>query len=139
MLSHSIAPNEAGCPGCSTTGARHARPFKSKPKKVPALMQMPVSAEKKTRIKTMPPPVPCMQSKMLVPQSLYNLSGDQAEYQVQDRLSFQCFLGLSAESTAPYLMRKYQGCFVNALPEQRWNEAPQGYWYQNVHGQWKKR
>jgi IS5 family transposase len=37
--------------------------------------------------------------KMLVLQSLYNLSDDQAEYQVRDRLSFQRFLGLSLEHT----------------------------------------
>ena len=34
--------------------------------------------------------------KMLVLQALYNLSDDQAEFQVRDRLSFQRFLGLSA-------------------------------------------
>jgi len=39
--------------------------------------------------------------KMLVLQSLYNLSDDQAEYQVRDRLSFQRFLGLSPEDTVP--------------------------------------
>lgn len=32
--------------------------------------------------------------KMLVPQHLYNLSDEQTEYQVRDRLSFQRFLGL---------------------------------------------
>lgn len=39
--------------------------------------------------------------KMLVLQSLYNLSDDQTEYQVRDRLSFQRFLGLSPEDTVP--------------------------------------
>ena len=39
--------------------------------------------------------------KMLVLQSLYNLSDDQAEFQVRDRLSFQRFLGLSPEDTVP--------------------------------------
>jgi len=39
--------------------------------------------------------------KMLVLQSLYNLSDDQAEYQVRDRLSFQHFLGLEPEDTVP--------------------------------------
>ena len=39
--------------------------------------------------------------KMLVLQSLYNLSDDQAEYQVRDRLSFQRFLGLSPDDTVP--------------------------------------
>jgi IS5 family transposase len=35
---------------------------------------------------------------MLVLQTLYNLSDDQAEFQVRDRLSFQRFLGLAAYS-----------------------------------------
>lgn len=39
--------------------------------------------------------------KMLVLQSLYSLSDDQAEYQVRDRLSFQRFLELSPEDTVP--------------------------------------
>ena len=39
--------------------------------------------------------------KMLVLQSLYNLSDDQTEFQVRDRLSFQRFLGLSPEDTVP--------------------------------------
>lgn len=39
--------------------------------------------------------------KMLVLQALYNLSDDQTEYQVRDRLSFQRFLGLSPEDTVP--------------------------------------
>jgi transposase, IS5 family len=39
--------------------------------------------------------------KMLVLQSLYNLSDEQAEYQVRDRLSFARFLGLGLEDTVP--------------------------------------
>jgi len=39
--------------------------------------------------------------KMLILQALYNLSDDQTEYQVRDRLSFQRFLGLSPEDTVP--------------------------------------
>jgi IS5 family transposase len=39
--------------------------------------------------------------KMLVLQSLYNLSDDQTEFQVRDRLSFQRFLRLSPEDTVP--------------------------------------
>jgi IS5 family transposase len=39
--------------------------------------------------------------KMLVLQALYNLSDDQAEFQVRDRASFQRFLGLSPEDTVP--------------------------------------
>ena len=40
------------------------------------------------------PPYDCvMMLKILVLQSLYNLSDDEMEYQVTDRLSFQKFLG----------------------------------------------
>ena len=39
--------------------------------------------------------------KMLVLQSLYNLSDEQVEYQVRDRLSFARFLGLRLEDTVP--------------------------------------
>jgi transposase, IS5 family len=39
--------------------------------------------------------------KMLVLQALYNLSDDQTEYQIRDRLSFQRFLGLSPGDTVP--------------------------------------
>ncbi len=34
-------------------------------------------------------------------QALYNLSDDQAEYQLRDRLSFMRFLGLGVEDTVP--------------------------------------
>ena len=39
--------------------------------------------------------------RMLVLQSLYNLSDDQIEYQVRDRLSFMRFLGLGLEDAVP--------------------------------------
>ena len=39
--------------------------------------------------------------KALVLQALYNLSDDQAEYQLGDRLSFMRFLGLELEDTVP--------------------------------------
>src|SRR5271156_6073202 len=39
--------------------------------------------------------------RMLVLQSLYNLSDDQIEYQVRDRLSFTRFLGLGFEDGIP--------------------------------------
>jgi transposase, IS5 family len=39
--------------------------------------------------------------RMLVLQSLYNLSDEQAEYQVRDRLSFARFLGLGFENCIP--------------------------------------
>ena len=39
--------------------------------------------------------------KLLVLQSLYNLSDEQVEYQARDRLSFARFLGLGLEDTVP--------------------------------------
>lgn len=39
--------------------------------------------------------------KILVLQSLYNLSDDQVEYQIKDRLSFMRFLGLTLEKNVP--------------------------------------
>lgn len=39
--------------------------------------------------------------KVLILQSLYNLSDDQAEFQIRDRLSFMRFLGLSLGATVP--------------------------------------
>lgn len=42
-----------------------------------------------------------MMFKILVIQSLYNLSDNQLEYQIRDRLSFMRFLGLSLEDSVP--------------------------------------
>jgi IS5 family transposase len=39
--------------------------------------------------------------KILIVQSLYNLSDDQAEFQIRDRLSFMRFLGFSVGDTVP--------------------------------------
>ena len=39
--------------------------------------------------------------KILILQSLYNLSDDQTEFQIRDRLSFMRFLGLSLHETVP--------------------------------------
>ena len=39
--------------------------------------------------------------KILILQSLYNLSDDQLEFQIRDRLSFMRFLGLSLGDTVP--------------------------------------
>ena len=41
-----------------------------------------------------PPYDPVLMFKILVLQALYNLSDDQAEFMIQDRLSFMRFLGL---------------------------------------------
>ncbi|NJL86264.1 MAG: transposase, partial [Leptolyngbyaceae cyanobacterium SM1_1_3] len=42
--------------------------------------------------------------KMLVLQKLYNISDDELEYQVNDRLSFMQFLGLGLEDLVPDAM-----------------------------------
>ena len=44
--------------------------------------------------------MPCM-LKVLVLQALYNLSDDQTEYQIRDRLSFMRFLGLDLDQRIP--------------------------------------
>ena len=48
-----------------------------------------------------PPYDPVLMFKVLVLQALYNLSDDQAEFQIRDRLSFMRFLGLSLNSPSP--------------------------------------
>jgi transposase len=42
-----------------------------------------------------------MMFKVLIVQRMYNISDDQAEYQIKNRLSFQRFLGLSLCDTVP--------------------------------------
>ena len=48
-----------------------------------------------------PPYNPVMMFKILVLQALYDLSDDQAEFQIQDRLSFMRFLGLGLGDKVP--------------------------------------
>lgn len=48
-----------------------------------------------------PPYDPVLMFKVLVLQALYNLSDDQAEFQIRDRLSFMRFLGLPPMRQAP--------------------------------------
>ena len=48
-----------------------------------------------------PPYDSVLMSKILILQRLYNISDDQTEYQINDRLSFQRFLGLSIGDTVP--------------------------------------
>lgn len=48
-----------------------------------------------------PPLDVVMMFKVLVLQSFYNLSDDQVEYQINDRISFRQFLGLTASSCLP--------------------------------------
>ena len=42
-----------------------------------------------------------MMFKILILQSLYNLSDDEMEYQIMDRLSFMRFLGMDLDSRVP--------------------------------------
>jgi len=69
-----------------------------------------------------PPYDPVMMFKILVLQALYNLSDDQAEFMIQDRLSFMRFLGLGLSDKAPdaktiWLFREHlaQACAVENL------------------------
>ena len=48
-----------------------------------------------------PPFDPLLMFKILVLQGLYNLSDDQAEYQIRDRLTFMRFLGLGMQDRVP--------------------------------------
>ena len=48
-----------------------------------------------------PPYDPVLMFKVLVLQALYNLSDDQAEFQIRDRLSFMRFLGLNPGVQSP--------------------------------------
>ena len=48
-----------------------------------------------------PPYDPVLMFKVLVLQALYNLSDDQAEFQIRDRLSFMRFLGLTPNAPSP--------------------------------------
>lgn len=48
-----------------------------------------------------PPYDPVLMFKVLVLQALYNLSDDQAEFQIQDRLSFMRFVGLGLADKVP--------------------------------------
>lgn len=70
--------------------------------------------------------------KMLVLQSLYNLSDDQTEYQVRDRLSFQRFLGLSPDDTVPdsKTLRLFREQLAqHGLVEKLFNAFDQQLWY----------
>jgi len=51
--------------------------------------------------------------KILVVQTLYNLSDDQLEYLIRDRLSFMRFLGWALRTL--YLMRPRSGCSARRL------------------------
>lgn len=48
-----------------------------------------------------PPYDPVLMFKVLILQALYNLSDDQAEFQIRDRLSFMRFLGLGLHERVP--------------------------------------
>jgi transposase, IS5 family len=51
--------------------------------------------------------------KIMVLQALYSLSDDQAEFQIQDRLSFMRFLGLGLGDRVPDA--KTIGCFAGSV------------------------
>jgi transposase, IS5 family len=74
-------------------------PFESFRAEIEAAVLTPVS-EKKSAAGRKPIDVVVM-FRMLVLQSLYNLSDEQIEYQVRDRLSFTRFLGLGIEDAIP--------------------------------------
>jgi transposase, IS5 family len=74
-------------------------PFESFRAEIEAAVLTPVS-EKKSAAGRKPIDVVVM-FRMLVLQSLYNLSDEQIEYQVRDRLSFTRFLGLGIEDGIP--------------------------------------
>ena len=74
-------------------------PFESFRAEIEAAVLTPVS-EKKSTAGRKPIGVMVM-FRMLVLQSLYNLSDEQVEYQVRDRLSFTRFLGLGIEDGIP--------------------------------------
>jgi len=48
-----------------------------------------------------PPYPPLMMFKILVLQALYDLSDDQAEFVINDRLSFMCFIGFELGDKVP--------------------------------------
>jgi len=74
-------------------------PFESFRAEIEAAVLTPVN-EKKSTAGRKPIDVMVM-FRMLVLQSLYNLSDEQVEYQVRDRLSFMRFLGLGIEDGIP--------------------------------------
>src|SRR5580704_16033816 len=74
-------------------------PFESFRAEIEAVVLTPVN-EKKSSAGRKPIDVMVM-FRMLVLQSLYNLSDEQVEYQVRDRLSFTRFLGLGIEDGIP--------------------------------------
>lgn len=70
--------------------------------------------------------------KILVLQSLYNLSDDQTEYQIRDRLSFQRFLGLSPEDNVPDAKTQWvfrEQVARHGLTEKLFDAFDQQLWY----------
>lgn len=81
------------------------------------------------RLKGGRPPFPAvLMFKILVLQALYNLSDDQAEFVIHDRLSFLRFLGLSLSQKVPdattiWLFRESlvrAGAVDNLGPSKKW-------------------
>src|SRR5713101_8252134 len=92
-------------------------PFESFRAEIEAATLTPAS-EKKSNAGRKPIDVIVM-FRMLVLQSLYNLSDEQIEYQVRDRLSFTRFLGLGFESRIPdgTTLRQAQGRLLRLFRE----------------------
>src|SRR6204780_2013783 len=74
-------------------------PFESFRSEIEAAVLTPVSEKKSTAGRKAIDVVAMF--RMLVLQSLYNLSDEQVEYQVRDRLSFTRFLRLGIEDSLP--------------------------------------
>ena len=52
--------------------------------------------------------------KTIILSALYNLSDDQVEHQIRDRLSFMRFLGLGLEDRVHHPMPRQCGCTANS-------------------------
>ncbi len=88
-----------------------------------------------------PPYDPVLMFKILVLQALYNLSDDQTEFQIRDRLSFMRFLGLGLHARVPdaktiWLFRELlvQAKAIEALFD-RFDEHLRGHGYLALSGQ----
>jgi len=89
------------------------------------------AAERKSRAGRKPMDAVLM-FKTLVLSALYNLSDDQIEYQVRDRLSFMRFLGLGLEGRVPdaktvWLYRAYSTRMWPVIPR-RCGHGFHGMW-----------
>ena len=84
--------------------------------------------------------------KTIVLCALYNLSDDQVEHQIRDRLSFMRFLGLGLEDRVPdaktvwlYREQLTQAGVIEALFEAGWEDKPAKRRQKDVEARWTKR